>query len=318
MNIFVTGATGFLGKRLLTKLKQNNHAVTALSRSKDSDAVLMGLGAKVVSGSLSNIEEWEAALEGQDVVIHAASPIEVWGEWDMFEREIVLATGNLYRFSAKRGVKRFIYISTEAVLQDRQPLLDVDETLPYPDEPNSYYGKAKKLAELALLNSTLSTERIILRFPFLWGRGDQQLEKMIAKIRAGQFVWIDQGQVVIDMVHVENAVEAIQLALTGGTDKSIYFVTDDRPMTAKEFFVPLLKKRGITTPDASLPSWLARPAASMIEAIWRWLGIQSVPPLSRFQLDFIGLPRRYKLDKVKRELGYKPVFTLELGLKEFD
>jgi nucleoside-diphosphate-sugar epimerase len=316
MNIFVTGGSGFLGRRLIARLTQENHTITALSRSAGSDEALARLGAKTVSGSLDNIQEWACALDGQDIVVHAASPIEIWGEWDRLYREITQATANLYKACGAHNVKRFIHISSESVLQGRGDLLDIDETFPYPDEPNSYYGKAKKLAELELLNASSPTECIILRPTFIWGKGDKQLDNIVSKVAARQFVWVDHGQAVIEMVHVENVVEAIRLALTKGTHKGIYFVTDDHPMTAKAFLMGLLRTRNVAPSNASLPSAVARPLAALTEALWRVARIKSVPPLSRFQLDFIALPRRYKLDKIKRDLGYRPVYSLDMGLRE--
>jgi hypothetical protein len=316
MNIFVTGGSGFLGKRLITRLKQSNHRVTALSRSPQTDAILQQLGAQPVSGSLSNIHEWASVLADQDVVIHAASPIDVWGEWEQLYQEITQATAQLYQACGTHHVKRFVYISSESVLQESKPLVNIDEMFPYPDEPNSYYGKAKKLAELEILNTPSTTEAIILRPSFIWGHGDKQLDTIVNKITARQFIWINHGQVVMEMVHVENVVAAIQLALTNGQSKSIYFVTDDRPMPAKAFLTALLQTRGVTAPQASLPGAVAKPAARLTESIWRGLRIKSVPPLSRFQLDFIALPRRYRIDKIKRELGYQPVYSLQIGLDE--
>ena len=58
------------------------------------------------------------------------------------------------------------------------------------------------------------------------------------------------------------------------------------------------------------------PLAAGVEAAWRLLGLKSVPPLSRFQLDFVALPRRYDLGKSRRELGYRPVRTFEQGIAE--
>ena len=316
MNIFVTGGSGFLGKRLITRLKQSNHRITALSRSPQTDVILRQLGAQPVSGSLNNIHEWASALEAQDIVIHAASPIDVWGEWDQLYGEITQATATLYQACGTHNVKRFIYISSESVLQDSTPLVDIDETFPYPDEPNSWYGKAKKLAELAILGASSATEAIILRPSFIWGHGDKQLDTIVKKIASRQFIWIDHGQVIMEMVHVENLVEAIELALTNGKNKSVYFVTDDQPMTAKAFLTTLLQTRGITPPQASLPSAVAKPLARLTESLWRGLRIKSVPPLSRFQLDFIALPRRYRIDKIKHELGYRPVYSLQTGVDE--
>lgn len=316
MNIFITGGSGFLGQRLIRRLRQEDHVVTALSRSPASDKLLQQLGARTVSGSLDTITNWASALAHQDVVIHAASPIEVWGEWEAFERDITRASADVYRACVRAKVRRFIYISSESVVQDKSPLLDIDESFPYPVEPNSYYGKAKMQVEQALLASDAPVERIILRPTFIWGQGGPQLDKVVDKVRAKQFMWVDHGDVSMEMVHVDNVVEAVRLALTKGRPQQVYWVTDDRPMPAGEFLGALIKARGVPVPEASLPSGLVRPLASLVEGLWRLLGLRSVPPLSRFQLDFIALPRRYNLAKIKRDMGYRPVRSFEQGIME--
>jgi nucleoside-diphosphate-sugar epimerase len=316
MNVFITGGSGFLGQRLIARLQQDGHRVTALSRSPQSDAKLNALGATTLRGALSDIDLWQGALKGQDVVVHAASPIEVWGDWNDFERDIVRASLDLYQAAARHQVKRFIQISSESVLQGEGPLLDITESHPYPAEPNSFYGKAKKQVELELLAHSAGTECIILRPTFIWGQGGEQLDKVVDKVRSGQFMWIDHGDVPMEMVHVDNVVEAVRLALTQGRSGQVYWVTDGRPMPAREFLGALLRARGVETPAKSLPGRLARPVAAGVEAVWRLLGLQSVPPLSRFQLDFIALPRRYDLGKSKLELGYQPVRTFAQGIAE--
>ncbi len=290
--------------------------MTALSRSPASDKLLQQLGARTVSGSLDSVAEWAPALAHQDVVIHAASPIEVWGEWEVFDRDITRASANVYQACVQAKVRRFIYISSESVVQDKSPLLDIDESFPYPMEPNSYYGKAKMQVEQALLTSGAPVERIILRPTFIWGQGGTQLDKVIDKVRAKQFMWVDRGDVTMEMVHVDNVVEAVRLALTQGRPQQVYWVTDDHPMPAREFLGALIKARGVPVPTASVPSSLVRPLACIVESLWRLLGIRSVPPLSRFQLDFIALPRRYDIAKIKRDMGYQPVRSFEQGIVE--
>jgi nucleoside-diphosphate-sugar epimerase len=316
MKTFITGGSGFLGQRLIARLKQEGHEVTALSRSPKSDALLKALGATTIRGALTDIEVWQDALEGQEVAVHAASPIEVWGDWKDFERDIVRASLDLYRAAARHKVRRFIQISSESVLQGDGPLLDVGEAHPYPTEPNSFYGKAKMQVEQGLLANAAGTECIILRPTFIWGQGGEQLDKVVDKVRRGQFMWIDQGEVSMEMVHVDNVVEAVRLALTQGGSGQVFWVTDGRPMPAREFLGALLRARGVEAPNKSMPGSLARPVAAGVEAVWRLLGMASVPPLSRFQLDFIALPRRYDLGKSQRELGYQPVRTFEQGLAE--
>ena len=157
---------------------------------------------------------------------------------------------------------------------------------------------------------------MILRPPYIWGPGSRAIHEITAKVRSGQFLWVEGGKVPFEMVHVDNVAEAVVRALTHGFNRGVYIVTDDRPMTAKGFLKPLLAAEGVTPTNRSVRIAWARPAAVAIEALWRALRLPTNPPLSRFQLDFIGRPRRYRIDRAKAELGYRPVRTLEDGLAE--
>lgn len=316
MNIFVTGGSGFLGKRLITRLVGDGHSVTALARSLEAADAVKSVGATPLIGELTNIPEWAQALQKFDVVIHAAAPVEFWGKWENFERDIVRATGDLYDASARNNVRRFVYISSESVLQATKPLLDITEQEPYPDTPNSFYGKAKKLAEQALLRSQGITDCVILRPTFIWGKGVPALETMLNKMKTGGFLWIDGGATLIECVHVDNVVEAIVCALVKGRHKGIYNITDDSPKTARELITALAQTRGITPPEKSMPGSIAGLAASLVEGAWKLFGIASQPPLSHFELSFVNMPRRYVITAAKEDLGYSPRISFEHGLLE--
>lgn len=315
MNVFVTGATGFLGSALVNRLVAEGHSVTVLLRSDTARSEQEKKGVRVVLGSLITTAGWEESLRGIDAVVHCAAPVEFWGKWENFERDIVTASVNLLAAANRTGVKRFIYISSESVLQDVKPLLDIDESEPYPAVPNSFYGRAKKEAEIALMSGQSQAARIVLRPTFIWGPGVKALDTMAAKVKKNDFMWIDQGASVMEMVHVDNVVEAIVLALTKGADKSVYYVTDDRPMPVRDFLGKLLGAAGVTPPVKNINGKLAGFAARVIEGLWKLLAIQSAPPLSRFELAFVSQPRRYKIDRIKRDLGYAPICSLEDGLE---
>jgi 2-alkyl-3-oxoalkanoate reductase len=316
MKVFVTGGTGFVGRHLLTALHRAGHQVTALSRSAASDPLLMAVGAQPLRGTLTDLPQWQSALAGHQALIHAASPVEFWGPWTKFYQEITQATVALYGAAVQAQIPRFIYLSSESVLQDRQALLDVDETYPYPAQPNSYYGQAKRLAEVGLLESAQNTTScIILRPPFVWGPQVKALQDIVAKVQQGQFIWVDQGRAVMEMVHVENLVAALLLALRRGEHRNVYFVTDDQPLTVREFLTPLLQTQQINPPKISLPSALLQPLATLLEGVWRYGNFATPPPLSRFELAFVSMPRRYSIQKIKQALGYRPVMDFSQGLK---
>jgi len=315
MKIFLTGATGFLGQHLLRRLQREHHEVTCLVRdSAVADRMAEG-SCRVVEGSLENVGAWSKWLRGHDVVIHAAAPIEFHRDWSFFESQIVAATEKLYRAASREGVRRFIYISSESVVQGTRSLLGVDETVPY-CEPSSMYGRAKQLAEQALLQGVSETECIIIRPTFMWGKGMPELDKIIRRIDSGSFRWVDQGKTVIDWVHVENVVEAIVCALQHGQDKSIYYVTDDNAKPLREIFTSLLAARNVTAPAKNSSSFSVRLAARITEFWWRLLGRKTAPPISLFDWSFVAVPRRYDISKARAELHYHPVISEKMGLAE--
>lgn len=316
MKIFITGGTGFLGKRVVKRLLADNNQLYILVRNLGKMEIEKNANVKYVKGTLENINEWEHNLKGMDVVIHMAAPVVFWGEWSMYQELIIDATENILKFSEQNGVKKFIYISSESVLQDKKDLIGIDESTPYPNEPNSYYGKSKMIAEKNILQKKLNIDRIIIRPTFIWGPGVPAMQTMINKVKNGQFQWIDHGNIIIDMVHVDNVSEAIALSSYKGKDKDIFFVTDDSPKTAKVFFSDLFSTQGIEVLNKSIPGFVARPFAYIVEGIWKLLKLKSYPPLTRFDLAFIGMSRSYMIDKIKNELGYIPVVNYEDGLEE--
>jgi 2-alkyl-3-oxoalkanoate reductase len=307
MKIFVTGATGFLGKHLINRLVFDGHEVWGLARSEQGVRSLEERQVRAVKGTLENIPEWSEALQGMDVVVHCASIIELWGEWSTFYSLVTKATEDLMLAADRHGVGRFVYISSESVMQDRSPLLGVDESVACPRKPNSYYGLSKLQAEQSILKYSGKMTCIIVRPTFIYGPGDsfsQMLQNMIAE---NKFTWVDHGRHLIERVHVYNVVQAIVLALSNGKDKGIYLITDGDPVTVYDLFTQRAEILGITLPKKNIPGALAKAAASISERIWQLFHIQTKPPLTRFEVAFVAMPRQYRIDKAVRELGYKPI-----------
>lgn len=311
--IFVTGGTGFLGRHLIERLVVDKHQIFALTRTKSS---LVDFSVQEVVGSFNNIHKWEKELSNCDVLIHCAAKVEFWGSWHDFYNDNTLATLELLKSAEKHQVKRFIYISSESVLQNKKDLFDIDETHPYPKEPSSYYGKSKMQAEQGIRTFNGNIQKIILRPSFIYGKGMNAIETIKSKINSGAFTWIDKGDVSMEMVYVKNVVEAITKAIDYGNNNEIYNITDHSKLKVNEFLSDLMATVNVSIPNKSLPSFIAKPTAAITEAIWKFLGIKKHPPLTRFDLSFIAMNRRYSSEKSKSELNYIPIYTTEQALNE--
>lgn len=313
--VFLTGASGFLGSRVLKMLLKQGYTVKALARSEGAAGKIRDAGAVPCVGDILDIDSIVPHLGGIDAVVHCAAPVEFWGPWKKYQTGIIDATIGLAHAAQRAGVKRFVHVSSESVMQERADLLDIDETTPYPKEPNSYYGKSKKLAEEGLKAIGPGLEVVILRPTFIWGVGCTAIGTILGKVRSGQWVWIDHGKYDFEAVHVDNVVESIRLAVNS-TRTGIYFVTDREPATVKGFMSSLMVAHGLPVPEKSMPKAVASIIASAIQGIWRLLGIKSAPMLTPFDLAFVAMSRRYNVAKIVSELGYNPVVTRAMGFAE--
>lgn len=315
MKIFVTGASGFIGGAIAARLA-SRHEVLAMSRSARSDAPIEALGAKPIRSDLAALRA--DALPPFDVAIHCAAWVEPWGRRHDFWEANVEGTSRMLAAARASGAKRFLHMSTEAVVWRGQHLRNIDETYPLVDRSPFLYSETKAEAErrvVAANDANFTT--IALRPRFVWGPGDRTLAPELAKmVDSGSFVWLDGGRARTSTTHVANLVHAVELALEKGRGGQSYFVTDGEVNTFRSFLPRMMAAHGVTLPDRSVPSGLVRPIATAIEGLWRAARIATAPPLTRHAVGLMCCDCVLEDAKARRELGYTEVVDVDRGLAE--
>lgn len=315
MRIFVTGASGFVGGAAVRRFVSDGHDVRAMSRSEKSDAVIRALGAEPVRCDLETVRAEH--LTGAEAVVHAAAFVEQWGPRDAWFKFNVLGTRAAIAAARAASAKRFIHISTESVLWRGQHLRNVDET--YPLAPNSPYPYAATKAQAEVIVRAANAPdftAIILRPRFIWGPGDTTLAPAIEQMaREGKFAWVDGGRAMTSTTHIDNLVQAINIALTSGRGGEAYFVLDDGVRPMREMIAGIAAARGVALPEKSVPSWLADALGAACESAWRTFSLGGEPPLTRFSAMIMSRDCILSDAKARAELGYRPVISVEDGLK---
>ena len=316
MTALVTGGSGFVGGKLITRLLGDGQKVRALARSDAAAAKVAALGAEPVHGEIGDRKALEGAATGCDVVYHAAAKLGETGPWEEFLRDNVEGSRNAIEAAASAGARRFVHVSTEAVLIAGDPLHNVDETARRRTDSRAPYSRSKAMAEEAVLGAT-GIERVIVRPRFVWGAGDTSLlPNIIAMIESGRFAWIGGGRHLTDITHVDSVVEGLVLAAAKGADGETYFVTDGEPVVFRDFLTELLATQGVDAPTRSMPAALAGAVAAVGETAWNVLPLPGSPPLSRFAYWVSSQECTIDISKARRELGYEPVRTRADGLAE--
>lgn len=317
MDAFVTGGSGFVGHRLIDALVDRGDSVAALARSDAAAQVVEAAGATAVRGDLSDGDAMADGMADTEVVFHLAAKVDEWGDPGVFERVNVKGTQNALSAARRADVDRFVHTSTEAVLADGSPLRNVDETLPYPDNPAGYYPRTKAAAErLVRRADDASLTTVVVRPRFVWGAGDTTLlPALVSAVEAGRFAWFSGGRYKTSTCHVDNAVEGFLRAAARGDGGEIYFVTDGEPVEFRSFVGSLLETQGVEAPVRSVPRRLAWWGATAAEVAWRRLPLSGRPPLTRMSVATIGQEMTFDDGKARRHLGYDGQVSREEGLE---
>ena len=318
MRSFVTGGSGFVGRELIRALVERGHQVRALARSAKSDAVVRAAGAEPVSGDLDSVDAMRAGMAGCDFVFHSAAHTEEWDTDEAFARVNVAGTDNTLSAARAAGVKRFILISSEAVLGDGSPIVGADETRPLPARPLRGYPATKGVSERSVLAANgLDIETVIVRPRYIWGRGDtSNLVKFIQGLESGRLMWISQGRYLTSTCHVANVCEGAILAAERGKPGEIYFLTDGKPVEFRWFLTRVLESQRRTAPTKSVPRWVASGVAAASETVWRALKLKGTPAATRVAIALMGQEVTVSDAKARRELGYQPKVSVDEGLAE--
>jgi nucleoside-diphosphate-sugar epimerase len=315
---FVTGGSGFIGGRLIERLRAEGHEVQALARSDAAAERIRARGGTPVPGDLSDVEAMRAGATDCEWAFHAAATLGDWGKPAEFVQGNVVGTGNVLRACAEAAVTRFVHVGTEAALLAGQPLVQVDETAPLrPDSPALYSSTKARAEQLVRQANREEFQTVVVRPRFVWGQGDTTLlPTMVELVNSGRFAWIGGGNHLTATTHVENTVEGLLLGATRGQPGQVYFVTDGEPVVFREFVSELLRTQGVEPPTRSIPRRLAGGLAAGGETAWRWLRLPGRPPLTRFAYWVSSQECTIRIDKARSEMGYEPVKSRADGLAE--
>jgi len=317
-SVFVTGGSGFVGRALIQELTTRGVKVRALARSDKAIDTVRALGATAVRGDLADSAAMHAGMADCAGVIHAAAKVEDWGRRAEFQSVTIDGTRNALSAARAAGVPRFVHIGTEAVLAGGKPIIQADETTPYPPLPNGLYPWSKGQAErdvIAANTPTLAT--ISVRPRFIWGRGDTTLLPQLAgAMRKGGWAWFGGGTHLISTCHICNVVEGTLLALARGRGGEIYFLTDGAPVQFRDFVTKLVATQNVQAPARVMPMWVLNGLAAVGEAAWTTLGLPGRPPMTRTAVNLLFQEVTVIDRKARTELGYTSHVSIDQGLAE--
>ena len=319
MKALVTGAGGFLGGAIATKLRARGDEVKSFSRGNYAE--LESLGIEHIQGDLADTKAVSEAVRGLDVVFHVGAKAGVWGRYADYFAANVTGTENVITACRREGVGKLVYTSTPSVVFGARDLEGVDESVPYASSYDTAYPETKAIAERKVLESNgpeLAT--VALRPHLIWGPGDNHLvPRIVARGRAGKLRKIGRRPCLVDSVYIDNAADAHILAadkVTFGVACAgkPYFISNDEPMPVFDLINKILAAAGVPPVTRSIPVPLAVMAGWMMETVYRLLAITEEPPMTRFVARQLATSHWFDISAARRDLGYVPSVPIDEGL----
>ncbi|MCC9643043.1 NAD-dependent epimerase/dehydratase family protein [Rhodopirellula sp. JC740] len=322
MRVVVTGCSGFLGREIVRQLLQRGDDVVGLSRRETPDLVRDGM--EHHRGDLLDQDYLARVIPGADVVVHTAAVAGVWGPWQHYFDNNVVASRHMLDACQQNDVSQLVYTSSPSVTFGGEDQTHVDESEPYPDEFLCHYPHTKSIAEKEILDADQANQlrTVALRPHLIWGPEDPHLiPRVLDRARRGRLRIIGEGKNVIDTVHVTNAaaahlnaIDALQNQPERAAGRA-YFITQDEPVNCWDWITQLCEQHDVPPPKKSISFQAAYRIGATLERIYRWTGRRSEPPMTRFVAAQLAKDHSFDISAAKERLGYRPLINMDEGLQ---
>ena len=314
MKAFVTGGTGFIGRRVIRKLLERDVDVVALARSEGSAAALYEAGAEPVFGDITDKASMRGGMVGADIVFHLAGWYNIGDDdWMKAERINVGGTRAVLTLAHELGIPKIVYTSTVAVFGDTGGKL-VDETYRSNGPFVTEYDRTKWLAHYKVAEPLIEKGApIVIAMPGgVYGPGDHSLIGEMMRLFYRGLPLLPGPETTVTYAHVEDIAEGIVLAAEKGEVGESYVLAGPAvPMG--EMFAFWSYLTGKPGPAVSIPARFVKPLAPVMGLVNAVLDLP--PAFSRESIEILGVTYMARADKARAELGWKPR-PLQSGMKE--
>jgi nucleoside-diphosphate-sugar epimerase len=323
MKALVTGASGFIGSHLVERLVKEKYNVRVLIRNgkkensenrRDSLELLRKLKVEIVEGNLLDKKSLEKAVKNIDVVFHLAAiarPMAIPDEAYFKVNEG--GARNLLEVCKNKKIKKIIIMSSVSAVGAAKKKIAVNEQTEC--KPADIYGWSKLAEENAAMEyfSKYKMPIIILRPPMVFGERDFEMLKLF-KIVSKRFFPINSNVKCMEFLYVGNLVEACLLAMKRGKNGEIYHISNGEHYSINEVVHAIEKAENKRIFPIKFPKFILVFGGYVFEFLGKILHFH--PPFKHDTINWMTEKFWYSdISKAEKELGYKPILSLEEGVK---
>jgi nucleoside-diphosphate-sugar epimerase len=300
MKVFMTGATGVLGRRLVRRLRERGHVVLALARSPQNETTIEELDGRSRRAHIADSDSLARAAEGAQVLIHAATAIprkarprpQDFALNDRIRRE---GTRALAEAASRTGAQLLILQSIVWVARPEDGRAFDENSPGQPDRYTRSALDAEEIVREAAVKHGFGAT--VLRCGLFYGPDAHHTRRMGKLVSRGWMPIIGSGESVLSMLHLDDAAEAFAVATEMATP-GLWHVVDDRPAMVAQLLNGLARRLDARPPRRVAP-WLARLLAGS------------------YTVELLATDMRTSNERFKNATGWTPRYpSIEEGLDQ--
>lgn len=314
MKVLVTGATGFIGRHLVSRLIRDDRDVRCLVRKSSNTSFLKDfINIEFIHGDLLDVESLYKAVEGVDIIYHLGGAVSNKGSKSYHEVN-VLGTRNLLKVCKNTTLRKVIILSSITAVgpQEKREILLNENTNCKPMPP---YGKSKYGAERIAFRFYRKHKIpvVVVRPPLVYGPGQPfYMTDMFRKIDKGIFRFVGNGQAMTSLCYIDNLIDG--LLLIEESEKSVgkvYFISDENYYTFYQIAHTIAQGLNKGLSRFRLPKFISKISGSLFNFL-NALGFTSI---TLYSLKLMTVDYACDISKAKEELSFVPKVSFEDGIK---
>lgn len=310
MKVLITGATSMIGRKTAEELMHRGHDVQILQRGSSD------LDVPVFRGDIRDADVVQTAVNGCDVVIHAAAKVGLVGRFSEFHDINVVGTQHVMNAAAAAGARGVVYVSSPSVSYSTTPVLGAVAP-PARDDVLGYYSQTKSVAERAVLADT-RIAAVALRPHLVWGPGDTQLVgRIVERARQRRLALVNNGEAIVDSTYIDNVSDALAAAaervgLQENLSGRALVVSNGEPRTVASLVQSICSAADVSYAPRNIGLGAAVRLGKVMEAVYK-LRPHAEPPLTAFTAYQLGISHWFDISETKELLQWSPRISLDEG-----
>jgi nucleoside-diphosphate-sugar epimerase len=316
-SVVVTGAGGFIGHNLVHYLHGKGYSVSGIDIHPPELPVYQDPDSRFrfVQGDFRDHTVMRDLCTGADAFIHLASAhLQTSLDDSEYWAVNVHSLQALMQVAQQSGIRRFVHVSSVGAYGNlaEWPANEESET-----HPQSIYGETKLAGEeqVAEYSARNNFDTVIVRPAWVYGKGCPRTLKLYRAIKKRQFVMIGDGKNMRHPIYIDDAVEALRLAMEeDAAVGKLMILGGERAITTNELVEAFCETLGLPHPLLRIPYWTGRVLATVAESVFGAVGRE--PPISRRTLEFFDTNNAFDISRSKRLLNFRPAFSLRAGITD--